>query len=212
MRSVFYLLILALLLASCSTAPSENAVQTAIAQTQIAQPTETPTPLPPTPTTIPTATVIPLKDINLSYVMFLPGDLPSGYEPSQIKSGVPGEGVINIFVQEIAYKGERGGRVSVSIYDTPEQASSAYQQVISNQKNDSTGFKQEAISDLGEKAFGLQVYVPLIGGLSPIQGSFITFVRCNALVEAGLILAKNYSGLVDYAQRLDERISKLVCR
>jgi hypothetical protein len=44
MKSVYCLVLIAVLHASCTSPPSGNAVQTAIAQTQIAQPTSTPPP------------------------------------------------------------------------------------------------------------------------------------------------------------------------
>jgi PBP1b-binding outer membrane lipoprotein LpoB len=52
MKSLYCLVHLAILLVSCSSAPSVNAVQTAIAQTQITQHTSTTM-----PTAIPTPTV-----------------------------------------------------------------------------------------------------------------------------------------------------------
>jgi hypothetical protein len=103
---IIYCLMLFALLVSCSSATSGDAVQTAIVQTEMARPTKTfvfnPTAIP-IPTEIPTPTTIPLKEINLSEIMFLPGDLPAGFEPSQIRSkGVGlgewiGSGVINEF-------------------------------------------------------------------------------------------------------------------
>jgi hypothetical protein len=62
MKSAYYIILVTVLLASCSTAPLENSINTAIAQTQAAQPTSTPiptnTPFPTTtPTHVPTPTV-----------------------------------------------------------------------------------------------------------------------------------------------------------
>jgi PBP1b-binding outer membrane lipoprotein LpoB len=55
MKSLYCLVLFTILVASCSSAPSGNAIQTAIAQTQAVQPT---TALPPSPTdtSIPDAT------------------------------------------------------------------------------------------------------------------------------------------------------------
>jgi hypothetical protein len=65
MRSLVCLVLLSVLLASCSAALSGDAIQTAIAQTQIAQPTNT---LPPEPTATlipePTNTPIPLGQLD----------------------------------------------------------------------------------------------------------------------------------------------------
>jgi hypothetical protein len=67
MKSVYHLFFTAVLLAACSSAPSGNAIQTAIVQTEMARPTKTfvfiltaiPTPLPPTLPPKPTATTSP---------------------------------------------------------------------------------------------------------------------------------------------------------
>jgi hypothetical protein len=62
MKSIYSLLFFAALLASCSSAPSGDAIQTAIAQTQLAQPTSTPIPTnTPYPTYTPFPTVSPTK-------------------------------------------------------------------------------------------------------------------------------------------------------
>jgi hypothetical protein len=62
MKSAYYLILVAVLLASCSTAPSVNTVQTAIAETQAAQPTPTPIPTnTPYPTYTPFPTVTPTQ-------------------------------------------------------------------------------------------------------------------------------------------------------
>jgi hypothetical protein len=223
MKTVYYLVLIAVLLASCSVAPSENKIQTAIAQTQTALPSPTIIPTSttiPTPTEIPTPTAIPLKDINLSEIMFLSGDLPAGFEPSQIRSnGVGqdkwvGQGVINKFSQDLAYKGGGGGNVSVYIYNSSEHALNAYQQLTSSWTcpKDDPLCKIVNIAKLGDKALGQSYYLPLLYGLAPIEGASITFIHCNALVYATLNQYSAYNGLIDYAIRLDERLAKLVCQ
>lgn len=87
--AILILIISVMLFSACQ--PSAQAIQEAIAKTQTAQPTATILPTPsPSPTPIPTATLeptptlIPLKEINLSGVIFHENELPQGYAPSQI--------------------------------------------------------------------------------------------------------------------------------
>jgi hypothetical protein len=61
MKSVYYLVVLAILLASCSTAPPEGAINTAVAQTIAAQPTSTTPPDTDTPEPTVTNTLLPTE-------------------------------------------------------------------------------------------------------------------------------------------------------
>jgi hypothetical protein len=146
--------------------------------------------------------------------MFLPGDLPAGYEPSQIRSGPVGAGVINMFKQDVASNGELGGNVSVYIYDSSEHALYAYQQLTSSWtcSSDDPLCKIEHIARLGDQSIGQSYYLPLLYGLAPIQRAAVLFIRCSTLVDANLNQSNAYNGLIDYAIRLDERLTPLVCR
>src|SRR6266542_3910846 len=65
---------IAVIISSCVSAPStpsSQSIQTALAQTQVA---------------IPTATPVPFSALDLESVIITGGDLPAGYEASQIRS------------------------------------------------------------------------------------------------------------------------------
>jgi hypothetical protein len=214
------LIILSLVLSLVTCQPSAADIEKAISQTQTALPT---------PTTIPTPTIIPLKDINLSEIMFLPGDLPSGFEPGQIRLHGNEEyeiGAINMFHQDLTYHGEaslisfinpagEGGTISVYIYETSEQALSSYLKLANS--IDSI-LKPQTIPGLGERAVGFENKSDLLSFSPPYESTMlsqmalVTFVRCNAMVEARLNLSEAFLGLIDYAKRLDERLIKLVCQ
>jgi hypothetical protein len=92
-----FLLVLVFLLNACS--PSQQAIQTAIAETQEANPTSTLTPVPPTetptktPTETPTITPSPTLDLlvlqmNLKDFLLQKSDLPQGYSLRNQSSGL----------------------------------------------------------------------------------------------------------------------------
>jgi hypothetical protein len=75
------LALIVLFLASCSKAPSEDAIETAIAKTQAAQPTEKPTDIPHTETPTPTQTPEPTNTpapTNTTEPTITPTSLPEG--------------------------------------------------------------------------------------------------------------------------------------
>jgi hypothetical protein len=199
MKKIAFLLVIAIAIVFTGCQPSAEDIEKAIAQTQAAAPTETP---------------IPLQDIDLSQIMFMPGDLPAGYEPSQIRSeGVYGatleSGSINGFHQDVVFQGDYGGKVSVYLYATHEEAVNLFDQLIP--ELDISDFKAEEINGIGEKALGQNFNMPLIGGLDPIQTATVAFIRCNAVFVADFKQSSSYSGLVDYAKNLDGRLLKLIC-
>ncbi len=130
MKSLYWIVLFASLVASCSSAPSGNAVRTAIVQTEIALPTKTivfdltaiPTPLPPTP--------IPLADLDLEPILVLPGDLPDGYIYGQVSNILPryidhGNQPLTEYqiYQEFEQNNESAGGVTVMGFDSEDSAS-----------------------------------------------------------------------------------------
>jgi hypothetical protein len=74
MKSAFYLILVAVLLVSCSTAPSENSINTAIAQTQESQATSIPIPTNtpfPTYTAFPTYTLQPIIAVEVTRIVMV---------------------------------------------------------------------------------------------------------------------------------------------
>lgn len=192
------------LLVGCQ--PSAEDIDRAISQTQAALPTAT---------IIPSPTPISLQDIDLSQVIFVPGDLPAGFEPSQVRSSgriQPGNIAsesINMFHQDVTYQGDDGGRVSIYLFETPETALNAYLEILYSKQDGSIPLLK--IDGLGEQSFGQNIDVPLIGGGS-IQASIVVFIRCNAVMAADLRISSAYNGLKDYSKRLDKRLADLTCK
>jgi hypothetical protein len=216
MKSVYYLVLIAVLLASCSTAPSENTIQTAIAQTQIAQPTNTLTPSPTvTPTTEPTntPTQIPLSNINLDDILIKPGDLPAGFTGGQIDDTLPEDFTkpsfpkADLFIaQELVRNGDVKGRVLVLLYTNADDIEQAYRELTSN-----LGSDQEQVQNLGDQAVGLFNSGETNG--VEYQIAFLFFTRCHAVVEIyGIDKYLDIPSLSIYARRLIVRMDPLVCR
>jgi len=195
MKKIIELIIMIILLVSC--APSPEAIQKAIEQTQIAAPTPT---------------SINLSTVDLVEFLIKPGDLPAGFTASQIREhGYRSEDLelnsINMVNQDVAMGDAFGGKISLYIYNSQESAEKAFNFLI----GEFTEITPKEIVSLGDKAVGREIYVPLLMGLDPIRSSEVIFIRCKALVYATLETETAYSGLVDYAKRLDERIKTFVC-
>ena len=82
--------------------PSVEAIQTALAQTESA---------------MPTATIIPFAALNLETTLITSGDLPPGYEASQIRASrsdfTKNAPAPDYFIsQELSYNGSMGGDLS----------------------------------------------------------------------------------------------------
>ena len=210
MKPVYYLALFTILLASCSSAPSGNAVQTAIAQTQAVLPTNTSVPIPTgTPTPIP-PTMIPIADLDLSSILVQPNDLPAGYSEAQIRSTAPAmfndipESKNQIY-QQFEHDGDAAGGVGVFIYDNQLDADNAYNTIL-----DGMGDGTESVSNIGVRARMALMDMTLSG--MNIQNSELLFYRCNTVVHIRMTDSSNPDYVISFAQRLDERLTPLVCR
>jgi hypothetical protein len=216
MKSLYCLVVFAVLLGSCSTVPSGNVVQTAIAQTQIAQPILTPIP---SPTEIPTPTPIPLSDIDLESILLLSGDLPTDIIGGQVRSNPP-KGLGSLpEADQVIQQGFRADElasdgVTIFLYDSISDLDKAYEMVAQIEGLNS----KRTLYGVGEKgAFSVEELggLPLIGGGSIPGGTSVklVFSRCHALVYIDLFSPNASEDVATtYAQRLDERITPLVCR
>lgn len=196
MKTKRFLMIVLPILFFVGCAPSPETIQKAIEKTQ---------------TAMPTPTAINLGEIDLSEILITPGDLPAGYTASQIRDHgfITDEvevGVINMMHQDLVFKDDFGGKISIYLYNSSGEAKKAFDFITSNIQE-----SPNKIDGLGEDSVGESLYVPLIGGLDPIQASTVVFIRCKAVFYGELKSDKAYNGLVDYAKRLDERINKIVC-
>jgi len=203
MKHIMTLLVLLALLISCS--PSPEAIQEALSQTQTSQPAPTKEF---TPTFEPTPTKVPLEGLDLSEIIFQPYELPAGYSPSQIDSINPekikemfGFEPINWIWQDLEYKGEKGGYVTIYIFSIPDEAKimyETYEDIFKDIEN--------MAPDVGEKSVGVHAALT--------ESSSIHFIRCNAFVSVVLTISpsiSNFSDMVNYAMSLDARLAELVC-
>ena len=186
------------LLAACT--PSQNAVQTAIAQTQAA---------------IPAATQIPFSLLHLDDVLIQENDLPAGISGAQIDNGVGLDLADYYLSQDMAYQDQRRGWVQVFIYEDTSLTAWRYGNRLS-------GFASECAKAAGQchpgdpqTIFGLGEDAKMIDVYNMIgpDAYTVAFYRCHAVVEISIWSAINdSSGLITYAKRLDERLKPIVCR
>lgn len=125
LKSSFVLLFVVIIIAGCSTGPSENAVQTAISKTETARPTITATPQPsktptitptatptstntptPTPTFTSTPTPKPLTQADLEKALISLDDLPAGWavRPGEDKGNEASKETFTFLCQEYQRK------------------------------------------------------------------------------------------------------------
>jgi hypothetical protein len=200
MKSFYCLVLLVVLLASCESIPTGNALLTAMAQptkTFVFNVTAIPTTLPAIP--------IPLADLDLSSVLVLPDDLPEGYSGDQIKDVLPdlyddlNRPVYQIY-QEFKKNDHGAGGVGIRVYDSKATAIEVYNSFLSQwHEREPT----EAVADLGDQ--------------SQTSEYDLMFVRCNALVNMRFMSTPDYDPAgydtrVSYARNMDERLTPLVCR
>lgn len=217
MRAIKYVLITLLLgLIFTACAPSEAAIQTAMAQTQAALPTATYTPEPtetPLPTLTPTITPIPLSEIDLESLVFAEGDFPPFYERSVAKTSPPQKHPftemplpVKVLWQETintqgSSLGNTLGEVGIFLYDDLELANQAYSVVTGF--GDFFGETAQSLDGLGEQALFDEKEFFLFGSL--FQN--IAFTHCGAFIYANI---PSKDG-VNYATRLDARLSEIIC-
>ena len=206
MRKIVKMCLFFLLLSSC--APSPEAIQKALTQTQSAIPTPSPTPTP---------TPVPLSEIDLSSILLIDGDLPTGFlsEPISYENNSDDEarGVVRRIHQEFSKENEGLGSVTVFIFNDLVERDTAFNNdmnsLYSTIKNAVSATKISVVEDIGEKA-------QLIVGSNSFMGieinaSYIGFVRCHAFIFIGKTMDDS-SEIRAYATKLDARLKDIVCR
>ena len=172
-----------------------------MAQTRVAAPTQTP---------LPTPTLIPLSKISLEAIILQPGDLPTEFVGGQVKSKplvrfeeVPvAEQAIQQSFRAGAYASDG---VMILLYKSSQDIETGYNTLTSilGKDKDKTS---KPLSVVGEKATIAQSSV---AGVKSVQ---VVFVRCHALTYVDLFsTSANADVATTYAQRLDKRLSSLVC-
>jgi hypothetical protein len=192
------ILIIALLFTGC--APSPEAIQKAIEETQKAAPT-------------PTTKVTEIPSYNFQSLLIQEGDLPSGYTPSQIRQhgSAPEifetENLEEMITQELTYNDQLGGYVSLYLYDSSDSAKTIYESYLAALPV----VVLIRIGKLGDNGAGNREAIKTKDGFIMSQYSSVIFQRCKVVFVADLVTEKSYSGLIDYARRLDERLNDVVC-
>lgn len=102
--------------------------------------------------------------------------------------------------QEVLRDGKRDGWTTVFLYPSAADQDAVYRKFV-----EGLGTDAHSIAGLGEKAMGTD-YVPGDDGFDPD----ITFVRCGAVVFVRVTTPTQAA--IDYAKRLDQRITPVLCQ
>ena len=217
-------LLAAVLLVACGGAAAEPTVAVAtviVVATPTPEPEPTDTPVPsPTPTPRPTdtpeptltPTVVPLSDIDLEPLLMQDGDLPPHLVPDFVYDTLTTRrdklGDLarpeQLITQEF-YSPEKertGGAVIIFVYETADEAENAYGRASVNMPG-LLGVGLSYRDDIGEG----KVKIEAPGG----DQTYMIFTRCSAFVFVWMIDVREFD-LVNYGQRLDERLAPVVCR
>jgi hypothetical protein len=198
MKNIFYFVIISLLFVSCSSEPQQITTQA---------PTIIPTVIPTitqTSESTPTSTLIPFSELDLRPIVIVGGDLPAGFQPSQIETNLYklAEGVPepdNIFSQAISKGNQNGGGVDVLVYEDISELDLAYDLLTSKIPGSLIDIKIGEYGEMGKMSF------------RGIDTSTVVFVRCNAVVWIQ-IFTLDEEGVISYANQLDKRLEEFFCR
>jgi hypothetical protein len=171
-------------------------VQASIAQTQVA--------ISQTQAAIPTATQVPFSALNLESMLIINGDLPAGYEASQVRSKLSdlskSAPTPEYFIsQSLTHNGNYGGGIDVLVYDDASKAQTAYRVIDNNVPGD---LKNIEIGEGGQVASTSFI----------VSTVSLLFVRCHAAVSIQFMETTQEDDAISYAKRLDERLKPIVCR
>jgi hypothetical protein len=216
------LLVLVMLAAAC--APSPEAIQEAIRQTQAA----VPTPLPPTPLPSPTAAptlppvpTTPLVDASFPALLGHAEDLPSGYKlgslgsiPDDRFTWITNRGSANHLLS--IEEGDDGveGYVAIFVYEDTLDPILSYMEDLNEvtrliQEYGTTyTFDFDTIDEVGDKDLA---YV-MSADSSTDESIGLGFVRCNLYMRVSFMDSKDRAMIVGYAQKLDQRIVAMGCQ
>jgi hypothetical protein len=190
----YFILVITISLVLSSCTPSAEAIQAAIAKTQTAMPTHT---------VVPKPTKIPLKSIDLSSVIFQPGDLPAGYESGQVRSRLSdftknGPAPDNYVSQAMSHNGVAGGLVDILVYEDIGMVQKSY---------DSTVYQIPGNKQNANIAENSMISVSIL----MTKYTSLAFERCHAVVVMQFQGNVQSSEVISYATRLDSRLQKIAC-
>ena len=186
-RNITFMCILVILFASC--APSQSSIQTAIAQTEIANSTAT-------------ALFVESFRSQIEASLFQPGDLPNNWTNGPITTDLPDGPLYDILPTADLTTNEpiinttydRAGFILVLFYTNSSDLEKAYSGL----------FVGTLIPDFAEKAKSMTV-----GETG--EWNDVAFVRCSTIVFIK-IYGLYKSDIIDYAIRLDRRLINAICK
>jgi hypothetical protein len=108
---------------------------------------------------------------------------------------------VNQISQQIAHGSRVGGVVVILVYDTITDTTDAYNSLL----NDVMPGDVRVVQTVGEQS---QVKVLLFISIEQVG---LIFVRCNTVVFINLLDTLYPEDAIAFAQRLDERISEIIC-
>lgn len=173
-----------------------------------------PTPIP-EPTPIPSPTPILLSEIDLEPIVIQAGDLPAGFTGAQISHyGKNIYGSVNDIKQELANNNQSAGFIEIYLFGDLEKAEKIFTSKTNSlgksNVSDISSTTVSEIPDVGEKATSASSRISFFG-LDTYVIDFV-FIRCSAFVNIRFSDTSNTQSVINYAKRLDERLSKLICR
>jgi hypothetical protein len=207
------LIILTLFLVSCQ--PSTEAIEKAILETQAALPTVT---LFPTASIELSPTPLPLMDIDLSDVIIISGDLPSGYSSGQIRTEPPEmfknvnkfENVIN---QQFEQNGKHAGGTTIFLIEDMKDLEEAYKNISSEfgeeMKTENISAEINYLDMIGEQAKYSIVKTSLLG--IKTENIDLVFTRCQSVTHIRMSNTSDLENVISYAKRLEKRLSEIIC-
>lgn len=207
MRKFLTCLLVAIVATACSSTPSAEIIQTAIAQTAAAQvPTDIPTPI-----LIPTPTEIELDKIDFTSLVLQDGDLPSGYSAGQIvtfenASPYP---LFLTFQRNISFGNDAGGFVRIYLFKKSEHALETYSRTARIESG--TGYDGDVLDGIGQKAAWMTMEVP-VGDYLKVRNAFGWAAVCNAFIEISLDYSSDKQAIKALVGRTATHIQPYVCQ
>lgn len=179
-----------------------------------------------------------LAALDLQGVAFQPGDLPDAYSLAGISSNVPAgiRGIptpLNVFSFDLDRDGLNNGSVTILLYDSLSNRDAAYESLVENNPSRVIGGPSAPASDsasvpvqpslpafvIGNRAHVIQDLLLFDAGNPTVYTRGVVFARCAAvvLIEVGSPSSSTSNAAspplaVDYAQKLDTRLTPLVCQ
>ena len=158
-------------------------------------------------------TSIPLSEVDLESILIQDGDLPSSftleqitYRPSVDISAINMPVAEQIIHREFLSEGLRNEGVTIWLFQDDVSLDESFNNLLSSYPMNKG---EETPLDVGEKNI---LRVEKTEGVLSIFSSRIAFTRCGALVYIDMFNTRDITDVVTtYSQRLDRRLSSLIC-